>query len=64
MGVGSELLDFALQRLRAPVHLKCLNANVCACRFYEHRGWREVERATDDEQMGEYVRYRWNGLSP
>lgn len=46
------------------MHLKCLSANVRACRFYEQRGFREVERATEDEQLGLFVYYRWNRPPP
>jgi GNAT superfamily N-acetyltransferase len=63
LGVGTKLLHFALQRLSAPVDLKCLSANVRACRFYKERGWRGVERAID-EVLGAFVRYRWEGSTP
>jgi GNAT superfamily N-acetyltransferase len=59
-GIGTKLLQFALQRAARALELKCSSANLAGCRFYEQRGGREVERGID-EVGSEFVRYRWDG---
>lgn len=55
LGVGGRLLGACIDRFGLPMSLKCVVANVAACRFYESRGWRPMEYADGTE--GRYILY-------
>ena len=60
-GVGAALLDDALARYRAPLHLWCFEANMRARHLYESRGFEAVERTDgsgNDEGLPD-IRYVW-----
>lgn len=54
-GVGAELLKHSIRLFGLPMSLKCLEANVAACRFYQTQGWQIADRAEGPE--GRYVLY-------
>lgn len=55
-GVGSALLQHAVQVLGRPVELKCELHNLVAQKFYERHGWREADRVETGEAP--YILYR------
>lgn len=60
-GVGAQLLDDALDRFPAPLHLWCFEANSPARALYESRGFTAIERtdgAGNDENLPD-VHYLW-----
>lgn len=48
-GVGQQLLQCALDRLRYPIRLKCLQNNKKALNFYAVYGWYMVAEGSSDE---------------
>lgn len=58
-GVGSLLLASLGTCLPPPWRLKCLCSNVRAHRFYQNRGWVEVEMA--QSEAGPYRLMMWQG---
>ncbi|MGH7047124.1 MAG: GNAT family N-acetyltransferase [Stellaceae bacterium] len=62
-GVGTQLIEAAQRSGVAALELWCFQANICARRFYEARGFRVI-RMTDgagNEERTPDVRYRWEG---
>lgn len=55
-GVGSALLEHAVDVLGTPVELKCELHNLTAQQFYERHGWREVDRIETGDAP--YIHYR------
>lgn len=59
--IGAQLLDDALKRFPAPLHLWCFEANKLARALYESRGFIAIERtdgAGNDENLPD-VHYIW-----
>ncbi|MGD2118231.1 MAG: GNAT family N-acetyltransferase [Chromatiales bacterium] len=54
-GIGGELLKHCVNMFGLPMSLKCIEANVEACHFYEKFGWRIAEKAKGPE--GRYLLY-------
>jgi GNAT superfamily N-acetyltransferase len=41
-GVGSKLLNTAIEKMNKPLTLKCVSKNQKAMNFYENNGWKKV----------------------
>lgn len=62
-GIGAMLLDDALTRFAAPLHLWCFEANAPARALYEGRNFQVVERTDgtrNDEGLPDLL-YEWRG---
>jgi GNAT superfamily N-acetyltransferase len=61
-GVGTRLLEFAMQRSPGGLDLWAFQANTAARRFYERHGFTAVAWTDGDNEEGAPdVRYRWAG---
>jgi putative acetyltransferase len=61
MGAGTQLIDAAKASGIGALELWCFQANQCARRFYEARGFHAIrftDGADNEERMPD-VRYRW-----
>lgn len=52
-GIGRALVHSCVKEFGLPMSLKCIKANLDACRFYESLGWQAKEEANSPE--GVYV---------
>ncbi|WP_409347328.1 GNAT family N-acetyltransferase [Paenibacillus sp. MBLB4367] len=41
-GIGSKLLNAAIEKMNKPLTLKCVSENKKAMSFYENNGWKKV----------------------
>jgi GNAT superfamily N-acetyltransferase len=65
MGAGTQLIDAAKASGIGALELWCFQANECARRFYEARGFRPIrftDGADNEERMPD-IRYRWKSLA-
>jgi ribosomal protein S18 acetylase RimI-like enzyme len=56
LGIGSQLLKKAEERLVSPMELKVKTENLKACKFYQKHGWQEV--FINDVYSEPYFTYR------
>jgi putative acetyltransferase len=58
-GIGSHLLGFAKAESAGSLCLYTFAQNSNARRFYEHHGFRELERESENMYKLEAIKYRW-----
>lgn len=58
-GFGKRLLDYACQKLKLPLRLKCLKSNEKALLFYHKQGWGVV--AEGESMQGGFYLLEFNG---
>jgi ribosomal protein S18 acetylase RimI-like enzyme len=47
-GIGSQLLSKIISEIGYPIKLKCIAKNKAALKFYEKKGFKEIERGFSD----------------
>jgi GNAT superfamily N-acetyltransferase len=62
LGIGTLLLDRALQRIGRPAGLKCVERNARALAFYRAKGWRFVAHGEDD--LGRHHLLAFDAVTP
>jgi GNAT superfamily N-acetyltransferase len=58
-GIGSCLLELAKSESSGSLSLHAFAQNHRACRFYEHHGFKEVERESKNMYKIEAIKYVW-----
>jgi ribosomal protein S18 acetylase RimI-like enzyme len=58
-GIGSHLLALAKAKSTGSLWLYTFAQNTKACRFYEHHGFTEVERESENMYKLEAIKYTW-----
>ena len=58
-GIGTRLLDLAKAECAGSLWLYAFAQNRHARRFYEHHGFREIERESENMWKLEAIKYRW-----
>lgn len=56
-GIGTKLLDRAIEFSNSEITLKCLKKNKIAVKFYLKNGWKPLSEGTSDE--GAYVLFKY-----
>lgn len=55
-GIGTRLLECALDHMKGPARLECVDRNLAARVFYERKGW--IRQPLDDGAGEAYIIYR------